>query len=195
MLKTSVFTVLLIVLTLNNCTPVYTKVPPPVKTNSHIFPKQLDDKIAHFSKEAGIPVNMFKSIIKKESDFQVNVKRYEKHLKNAEWYTRHIPTNQLTNSLAFSSIGVCQVLYGSARGLGYTGTPSGLYDIDTNMYYSAKYLKKLVKKYDSNFMRVISAYNAGHICITNGNYKNYLYVRKIINYWSNYERKESGTKP
>lgn len=70
-----------------------------------------------------------------------------------------------------ASIGLMQVLYGTARANGYTGIVgewnkatnkgTGLYDVATNLRYGIKYLKGLLAATNNDVERAISAYNAG----------------------------------
>lgn len=70
-----------------------------------------------------------------------------------------------------ASIGLMQVLYGTARAMGYTGAAgawskttnsgTGLYDVATNLRYGVKYLAGLLDATGGDVERAISAYNAG----------------------------------
>lgn len=61
-----------------------------------------------------------------------------------------------------ASYGLGQLLYGTARGLGYRGTPEGLYDPETNIYLIAKYHKRNFDHYqDLNSEQLTVAYNTG----------------------------------
>jgi len=54
-----------------------------------------------------------------------------------------------------------QLLTATAAGLGYTGTPDGLYDPATNIDLGTKLLGQLRRAYGDDFRRVYSAYNSG----------------------------------
>lgn len=77
------------------------------------------------------------------------------------------------------SIGLCQIKFKTAKGLGYTGTPKQLLEPLTNAYFSGLYLKKQIKRYDGNVARAVIAYNRGNAknLTTSG------YQRKVFNYW------------
>jgi soluble lytic murein transglycosylase-like protein len=143
-------------------------------------------RIEHYATNAEIDPALFKAIIMKESYFRTKVSLYEPSLTNNKKYVAKIPSEYLTNDLAFSSIGICQMLYGTAIDLGYRGSPEGLYDLETSLKYGAMYIKEMQDRY--RFRRlVISAYNAGLIYLReDGKVENYKYVDKVIKYWEYY---------
>lgn len=73
--------------------------------------------------------------------------------------------------LGDASIGLMQVLYGTARASGYAGSVgewnkttnsgTGLYDVATNLRYGIEYLSGLLDATGGDVERTISAYNAG----------------------------------
>lgn len=64
--------------------------------------------------------------------------------------------------LGDASYGLGQLLYGTARGLGYKGTPEGLYDPATNIDLIAKYHRRTLDKYGHlTAQQLTTAYNAG----------------------------------
>jgi soluble lytic murein transglycosylase-like protein len=80
------------------------------------------------------------------------------------------------------SRGLMQLLLRTARFMGYKGSPSGLYDPSTNIYYGTKYLRYLYNKYH-NWLDVIAAYNAGKPRGEgNGCYYNQRYVNKVVSW-------------
>jgi soluble lytic murein transglycosylase-like protein len=58
--------------------------------------------------------------------------------------------------------GLGQILFSTAQGLGYTGTPQGLLDPATNINLIAKLISQLIHSYGDDFRRVYSAYNSGN---------------------------------
>lgn len=61
-----------------------------------------------------------------------------------------------------ASYGLGQILYGTAKGLGYRGKPEGLYDPETNIYLIAKYHKRNFDHYtELNPVELTTAYNTG----------------------------------
>lgn len=60
-----------------------------------------------------------------------------------------------------ASYGLMQILYGTAKQVGYTGTPEGLLDPETNIHYGTAYQAWLYKRYNGDLDAVIHAYNEG----------------------------------
>lgn len=96
----------------------------------------------------GIPADLIRAVIATESQFTPNVSRNEPAIKDA-------------------SIGLMQILYGTAQGEGYTGPVgdakalSGLYDPFTNITYGASYLAEQYNRAGRDVARAFSAYNGG----------------------------------
>lgn len=57
--------------------------------------------------------------------------------------------------------GLMQILYTTARALGYTGAAEGLFDPAVNIDLGTKLLGQLRASYGDDFRRVYSAYNSG----------------------------------
>lgn len=61
-----------------------------------------------------------------------------------------------------ASYGLGQLLYGTARGIGYRGTPEGLFDPAVNIDLIGKYHKRNFDHYeDLNSLELTTAYNTG----------------------------------
>lgn len=61
-----------------------------------------------------------------------------------------------------ASYGLGQLLYGTARGIGYRGKPEGLFDPEVNIYLIAKYHKRNFDHYtDLDSKELTIAYNTG----------------------------------
>jgi len=61
-----------------------------------------------------------------------------------------------------ASYGLGQLLYGTARGIGYRGTPEGLFDPTVNIDLIAKYHRRNFDHYlDLNPLQLTTAYNTG----------------------------------
>ena len=97
------------------------------------------------SHEEGVPYSVLKGFFALESAFNAKSYREEKYA---------------DPSKNDASYGLAQVLYGTARGLGYTGKPDGLFDPYTSAKYGAKFIKNLHKQYPI-LSDVIAAYNMG----------------------------------
>jgi soluble lytic murein transglycosylase-like protein len=70
-----------------------------------------------------------------------------------------------SNAALSASYGLMQLLGATAWGLGYRGTPGGLFEVKTNLEYGARYLAALLKKYASQTGRrellALVHYNGG----------------------------------
>lgn len=108
-----------------------------------LFPNEnkFNHEILKVSQETGVPYSVIKGFIALESGFNDKSYRYESHLND-------------------SSYGLMQILYKTATGLGYKGSPEGLYDPYTNIKYGSLFLKNLFNKY-KNIYDVIASYNMG----------------------------------
>lgn len=78
------------------------------------------------------------------------------------------------------SWGLCQVMGGTARYLGYNGALTQLLDPFTNLMYGCKYLSSKLKEYPTT-RDLISAYNAGTpVMMPTGKYANQDYVDRVL---------------
>jgi soluble lytic murein transglycosylase-like protein len=102
-----------------------------------------DDLIWQASQDWDVPFVWIKAVIGTESDFNPNAYRAEPKINDA-------------------SRGLMQLLYRTAKGLGYTGDPDGLYDPFTNIQLGAKFLADLRDTSGDDFKAVYSAYNSGN---------------------------------
>lgn len=103
------------------------------------------DIIIGAAAQYNVPVELLQATIAQESEFNPNAYRAEPQINDA-------------------SRGLMQLLLGTAQGLGYTGTPDGLYDPTTNIYLGAKYIAGNVAYAESNGYGIdsaISMFNAG----------------------------------
>lgn len=66
-----------------------------------------------------------------------------------------------TGTMGDASYGLTQVLYCTALGLGYTGTPGGLLDIETNLQLGMTLLGRLLRSHNGDVGAALSAYNGG----------------------------------
>lgn len=82
------------------------------------------------------------------------------------------------------SLGSCQLKYSTAHMLGYRGSPEGLLDPRTNIFWSGRYLTYQLHRY-GDVVSGISAYNVGRFRTgTQGTPVNLEYVRKVLNAWA-----------
>ena len=60
------------------------------------------------------------------------------------------------------NLGLMQIQYATARGMGYTGPASGLLDADTNLAFAVPYLANAYKVAGGNPDRAVSLYAGGY---------------------------------
>lgn len=101
-----------------------------------------DTEIQSLAQVYQVPESWIRAVVETESNWKPNAYRAEPKIHDA-------------------SYGLMQLLYKTARNLGYTGTPEGLYDPFTNLDLGTRLLAQLRLKYGDNFQRVYSAYNSG----------------------------------
>jgi soluble lytic murein transglycosylase-like protein len=105
---------------------------------------KFNPEIARASIGSGTAVAVLKGFIGLESAFNPKAYRYEPALKPPD-----------------ASYGLAQILACTARGVGYTGIPTGLFDPFTSALYGGKFIRALAKKYP-NLPDLIAAYNMGY---------------------------------
>jgi soluble lytic murein transglycosylase-like protein len=59
------------------------------------------------------------------------------------------------------SFGLMQISYGTARGVGYSGSAAGLLDADTNLTYGVLYLAKAYRAARGDEVRALQLYKSG----------------------------------
>lgn len=82
------------------------------------------------------------------------------------------------------SLGVCQIQYRTAKGLGFRGTAKDLMDPQVNVVYAAIYLRKQLNRYHDNVARAVAAYNAGSYRPAAVGARNQNYVDKVFKAWT-----------
>jgi soluble lytic murein transglycosylase-like protein len=92
---------------------------------------------------------LIKAIITKESSWNPSAIRQEPQIGDA-------------------SRGLMQILYTTARGVGYTGAAEGLFDPATNINFGTKYLAAQLSRF--GYPQGVSAYNAGRPISGNAQY-------------------------
>lgn len=60
------------------------------------------------------------------------------------------------------SLGVCQIKLETAKWLGFKGSKKELMLPEVNLYYSAKYLRYNLDRYNGNTIKAIISYNKGN---------------------------------
>lgn len=85
---------------------------------------------------------------------------YDRYLKGKPEWARWLPRR------ASSSYGLMQVMFPTARGIGFTGEPEELFVPKVNLYWGCKLLAKLLSWAKGNEAKALAAYNGGQ-----GNWK------------------------
>lgn len=98
----------------------------------------LRSRIAAHAKAAGLPPDLAEAVVRHESRF------------NPKARGRH------------GEIGLMQIKPQTARGLGYSGSAAGLYDVETNLKWGMAYLAGAYKLAGGDTCGTILRYNAGH---------------------------------
>ena len=63
---------------------------------------------------------------------------------------------------ASGALGLMQIKYATARGVGYSGSASGLLDAETNLTYAVKYLAGAYQAAGGNANRAVAFYQSGY---------------------------------
>lgn len=93
--------------------------------------------IAKHAAEQGIPVAIADAMVRIES-------RYNPRARNGSY------------------LGLSQISYRTARGIGYAGSPAGLMDADTNLRYGIKYLAQAYRLAGGDLCGTVMRYQSGH---------------------------------
>lgn len=137
------------------------------------------DIISKYSTLYKIEEALIKAIIKVESNFYPFAFRVDYEvLKNKSWYLNILKGEEKNKKEYYASYGLMQILYGTAKELGYKGEPYNLFNPEENIKYGCSLLKRLLDKY-KDIKDVISSYNAGSPQKKDGKYINNLYVEEV----------------
>lgn len=89
------------------------------------------------------------------------------------------------------TFGMCQVKHETAKMLGFKGTQNQLMKPEVNAKYAAKYLKYQFKRYNNDWCKSTSAYNAGSYLLDIKNPsrpKNIRYINKVSLFLNNADK-------
>lgn len=110
------------------------------------------------------PVNIANTINQMASKFGISPRLIYATVMNES--SGHPYAYRAEPQLGTASYGLGQPLYTTAKSLGYTGTPEGLYDPTTNLDITAHYLAKAIQSGAKTPQQVAAFYNSGSV---NGN--------------------------
>ena len=109
---------------------------PAAKPNAPGGPSAFSALIAHHASDNGVPVALGDAVVQIES-------RYNAHIVHA------------------GNFGLMQIRAQTARGVGFSGAPSGLLDPETNLRYGMKYLALAWHKAGGDTCRALMLYQSG----------------------------------
>jgi soluble lytic murein transglycosylase-like protein len=101
-------------------------------------PSPLDALIAATAAAHGVPVHLAHAVVRVESNYHAGA------------------TGRA------GEVGLMQIKYQTARGLGYTGTRAGLYDPATNLEWGIRYLSGAHRLAGGNLCGTLAKYQGGH---------------------------------
>jgi soluble lytic murein transglycosylase-like protein len=97
----------------------------------------LDAMIARHAAANGVPLELVHRVVKRESGYN-------------------------PRALSKGNFGLMQIRYATARGIGYTGSPAGLLNPETNLTYAVKYLAGAYRAAGGNASRAVAYYASGY---------------------------------
>jgi soluble lytic murein transglycosylase-like protein len=100
-------------------------------------PAEIHDMIARHATDNGVPVALAETVVRIESRFQPHV------------------TNRS------GATGLMQIKPQTARGMGFSGSPSGLLEPETNLRFGMKYLALAFRASGGDMRRAIQGYQTG----------------------------------
>ncbi len=133
-------------------------------------PTSFEPIIIKMAQKYDVPVALIKATIQAESNWKIDAKRYEPHIKD-------------------SSYGLMQVLLSTARNVlnNPNLTATELIKPEVNIEAGTKYLGYQLKRYNRNILDAIAAYNAGRARKNRfGKYINQNYVDRVYNLYLSY---------
>lgn len=138
--------------------------------------REFDGLVYAEAARRGLDPLLIKAVIATESSFNPNAIRPEPQINDA-------------------SRGLMQILYGTAKMMGYAGSPDGLFDPATNIRFGSAYLAHQVTRYGGSIPSAVAAYNAGTARTTErGHFVNQQYVDRVLGYYEEFKQRE-GPSP
>ena len=97
----------------------------------------LDLLIAHHARAHGVPIALVHRVVQRESGYN-------------------------PRASSRGNLGLMQIRYDTARGMGYSGPPAGLLDANTNLTFAVPYLANAYRVAGGNPDRAVSLYSGGY---------------------------------
>jgi soluble lytic murein transglycosylase-like protein len=101
-------------------------------------PRAYEDQISRYALMHGVPESLVHRVIVRESRYNPRLVGHSRHF------------------------GLMQISYATARSMGYSGTPAGLLDVDTNLAYAVPYLANAYRAAGQNETGAIRLYSSGY---------------------------------
>lgn len=131
---------------------------------------QFDTLIFDAAGRHAVDPALIKAVMKAESNFNSRAFRREP-------FVRHLNGPD-------ASYGLMQTLFTTARELGYSGAPEGLFNPETSIEFGTRYLKRQLIRYNGDPEKAISAYNAGSARrLPSGEWSNQRYVDRVLGFF------------
>ena len=124
--------------------------------------RQYLPEVERASQRLTVPVPLILGVIAQESSFRAIAYRYEPKIQDA-------------------SIGLMQLLVGTARGMRPGVTETELYNPQINIDLGTQYLGQQLRRYGGEVAAAVSAYNAGHaLRLSAGGFVNQYHVDRVL---------------
>jgi soluble lytic murein transglycosylase-like protein len=157
------------------------------------------EKIEAVSKALNIPQNLLAAIVQKESSGNPMSVRFEpaySYFWDAKAYAKKLNCSLETEmNMQACSYGLTQVMGAVCREYGFAGWFGGLYNVELNLMYGGRHIKKFLTKYPAGITDAISSYNQGSPRKdAKGKYLNQEYVDAVLLNKSILDKKNSTSK-
>lgn len=134
--------------------------------------REFDELVYAEARRRGLDPVLIKAVIATESSFNPAAYRAEPAIRDG-------------------SHGLMQILYATAKMMGYTGTPEGLFDPEINIRFGSAYLTHQLTRYGGDVPSALSAYNAGTAFRKpDGTFTNQPYVDRALGYYRELQARE-----
>ena len=109
-----------------------------VRRSAPAVPHAFEDEVTRHAKEHGVPETLVHRVILRESRYNPGLVSKRGHY------------------------GLMQISYGTARSMGYRGTPAGLLDPETNLTYAVPYLANAYRAAGNSESGAVRLYSSGY---------------------------------
>ncbi len=137
------------------------------------------------AKKFEIEPEMLDAIVTKESTYDPYAMQYEPDFIWLSTPSKFAAANKTSvefeTELQKTSLGLCQIMGGTARDAGHKGHLVRLFEPKANLTISCQHIRRLQKRY-SKLEDIISAYNAGSVRMKDNQYSNQDYVDSVLDW-------------